>query len=104
MRTVTIFSALLYCFVASAQGQKIDSSEINIAVKKATIDGTIYTPVSEQKPPIVLIIAGSGPTDRNGNSLALPGKNNCLCRAARRSPHPLQFAVRDHIKAAAQLR
>lgn len=82
MRTVTIFSALLYCFVASAQDQKIDSSEINIAVKKATIDGTIYTPVGEQKPPIVLIIAGSGPTDRNGNSLALPGKNNCLLQLA----------------------
>jgi pimeloyl-ACP methyl ester carboxylesterase len=26
--------------------------------------------------PIVLIIAGSGPTDRDGNSGALPGKNN----------------------------
>jgi esterase/lipase len=29
-----------------------------------------------------LIIAGSGPTDRNGNSPALPGKNNCLLQLA----------------------
>ncbi|MBI3711989.1 MAG: alpha/beta fold hydrolase [Burkholderiales bacterium] len=32
----------------------------------------------KQKPPVVLIIAGSGPTDRNGNSAGLPGKNNSL--------------------------
>jgi pimeloyl-ACP methyl ester carboxylesterase len=82
MKTSATFIAFLFCFIAVAQGQKIDSSEINIAVKKATIDGTIYTPISEQKPPIVLIIAGSGPTDRNGNSLALPGKNNCLLQLA----------------------
>ena len=28
--------------------------------------------------PVVLILAGSGPTDRNGNSTMLPGKNNSL--------------------------
>jgi len=28
--------------------------------------------------PVVLILSGSGPTDRNGNSPMLPGKNNSL--------------------------
>lgn len=82
MKTMTVFIALLYCVVSRAQEQKIDSSEISLAVRRATISGTIYTPVSKLKPPIVLIIAGSGPTDRNGNSLALPGKNNSLLQLA----------------------
>jgi pimeloyl-ACP methyl ester carboxylesterase len=82
MKTVSVCIALVYCFIARAQDQKIDSSDIIITVKKATISGTIYTPVNVQHPPAVLIIAGSGPTDRNGNSLGLPGKNNCLLQIA----------------------
>ncbi len=82
MKTMTALLVLLCCVIARAQGQKIDSSEVSVPVRRATISGTIYTPVGTQKPPIVLIIAGSGPTDRNGNSLALPGKNNCLLQLA----------------------
>ena len=82
MKTATAFIALLYSFMTSAQDQKIDSSEISIPVRKATISATIYAPVNVQRPPVVLIIAGSGPTDRNGNSPALPGKNNCLLQLA----------------------
>lgn len=43
----------------------------------ATLHGTMIVP-DEARPPIVLIIAGSGPTDRDGNSPLLPGKNNSL--------------------------
>src|SRR6185295_2448040 len=82
MKTMTVFIALLCWCTVNAQDQRIDSSEISLPVKKATIGGTVYTPVTKQKPPVVLIIAGSGPTDRNGNSLALPGKNNCLLQLA----------------------
>lgn len=41
----------------------------NFTYKSATgnIKGTIQTPESKKPVPIVLIIAGSGPTDRNGN-------------------------------------
>jgi len=82
MKTVTVFIALLYYFITSAQDQPIDSSEIGLPVRKATISATIYTPINVQEPQVVLIIAGSGPTDRNGNSLGLPGKNNCLLQLA----------------------
>ena len=83
MKAMAVFIALLYCFFAlNAQDQRIDSSEISLPVRKATLSGTIYEPLGREKPPIVLIIAGSGPTDRNGNSLALPGKNNCLLQLA----------------------
>lgn len=42
------------------------------------IFGTLEIPAARQPVPVVLIIAGSGPTDRNGNSPAMPGSNNSL--------------------------
>ena len=43
------------------------------------LHGTLEVPARGVAPyPVVLIIAGSGPTDRDGNSTALPGKNNGL--------------------------
>ena len=44
--------------------------------KDGTLYGTIVLPVSEPPVPVVLLIAGSGPTNRDGNSPMLPGKNN----------------------------
>ena len=38
----------------------------------------MVTPNQESGYPVVLIIPGSGPTDMDGNSAALPGKNNSL--------------------------
>ncbi|MEO5904951.1 MAG: alpha/beta hydrolase, partial [Gemmatimonadaceae bacterium] len=43
-----------------------------------TIYGTLEMPAATRAVPVVLIIAGSGPTDRDGNSRALPGQNNSL--------------------------
>lgn len=41
--------------------------------------GSIVTPAGTSSPvPVVLLIAGSGPTDRNGNSKLLPGNNDSL--------------------------
>ncbi|HEV8483852.1 MAG TPA: alpha/beta hydrolase [Blastocatellia bacterium] len=40
--------------------------------------GTLELPHSRSPVPVVLIIAGSGPTDRNGNSPLLKGANNSL--------------------------
>ncbi|HEX8720770.1 MAG TPA: alpha/beta hydrolase, partial [Pyrinomonadaceae bacterium] len=43
------------------------------------LHGTLEVPARGAAPyPVVLIIAGSGPTDRDGNSAALPGANNSL--------------------------
>src|SRR5688500_2958485 len=42
-----------------------------------TLHGTLIIP-DNPRPPVVLIIAGSGPTDREGNNPMLPGKNNSL--------------------------
>ena len=40
------------------------------------IFGSLAAPGGGGRTPLVIIIAGSGPTDRDGNSAALPGKNN----------------------------
>ncbi len=42
------------------------------------LSGTLTVPAGAGPVPLVLIIAGSGPTDRNGNSPLLPGKNNSV--------------------------
>ncbi|MFN2511927.1 MAG: alpha/beta hydrolase [Pyrinomonadaceae bacterium] len=43
-----------------------------------TLYGTLERPQSRSPVPVVLIIAGSGPTDRDGNSILLKGANNSL--------------------------
>ncbi|MBC3872978.1 alpha/beta fold hydrolase [Undibacterium sp. LX15W] len=53
-------------------------STITVGEGVNTLYGSVLIPGHKTKPPVVLIIAGSGPTDRDGNSPALPGKNNSL--------------------------
>ena len=54
--------------------------EISIILETNTgsLKGSLNLPLVSRKKPIVLIIAGSGPTDRDGNIGALLTKNNCL--------------------------
>ena len=48
-----------------------------------TLHSTLLLPKDTSKPmPVVLLLSGSGPTDRNGNSPILPGKNNSLLMLA----------------------
>jgi pimeloyl-ACP methyl ester carboxylesterase len=51
-----------------------------ITLKTITGDlfGTLELPSQTPPVPVALIIAGSGPTDRDGNSAGLPGKNDSL--------------------------
>jgi pimeloyl-ACP methyl ester carboxylesterase len=43
----------------------------NLETATGTIYGTLTLPTGHAKPPVVLVIAGSGPTDRNGNASTL---------------------------------
>jgi hypothetical protein len=48
-------------------------------VTAGAIHGTLLLPADVSKPvPVVLIIAGSGPTDRDGNNPIIPGHNDSL--------------------------
>ncbi|MGB5722069.1 MAG: alpha/beta fold hydrolase [Woeseiaceae bacterium] len=64
---------LLFPLVAEAQ-----SRNVQIETDLGVLAGTLTIPESESPRASVLIIAGSGPTDRDGNSRGLPGNNNSL--------------------------
>jgi pimeloyl-ACP methyl ester carboxylesterase len=61
----------------------MEDSSISVVSNQATLYGTLELPAHSFPVPVALIIAGSGPTDRNGNSRALPGANNSLRYLAR---------------------
>ena len=51
---------------------------VEVKLKDGMMSGQLETPQGEGPFPLMVIIAGSGPTDRDGNSVAFPGKNNSL--------------------------
>jgi uncharacterized protein len=54
-------------------------ARIELKTPTGTLHGTLLIPKGATQPlPVALIISGSGPTDRDGNSPLLPGKNNSL--------------------------
>jgi len=71
MRKILIF--LLLPLLAAAQNQKFNTEEIAV---NELIVGTLYTPHDVKKTPLLILLAGSGPTDRNGNQAGLT--NNSL--------------------------
>ncbi len=73
MKIACLFLLLVQVVPASAQtSQNADSTDggTQVTLRTATGDiyGTLQIPEKMQQIPVVLIIAGSGPTDRNGNS------------------------------------
>ncbi len=67
------------------KGEKKEKSEdeeegefLSINTDNGILYGELETPTSAGPYPVMLIIPGSGPTDRNGNSPAFPGKNDSL--------------------------
>jgi pimeloyl-ACP methyl ester carboxylesterase len=62
-KMLLIFIALSTTLLAQ-DSTKFNQRDISVS---PFIDGTILTPETETKSPLVILIAGSGPTDRNGN-------------------------------------
>ncbi|MBV8148870.1 MAG: alpha/beta fold hydrolase [Candidatus Eremiobacteraeota bacterium] len=56
-------------------------SEISLKISTGTLFGTLTLP-SAMPAPLVLIVAGSGPTDRNGNNPLAQGKNDAYALLA----------------------
>ena len=54
------------------------TQEVVLQTLTGQIHGTLLVPSGESPKPVALIIAGSGPTDRNGNTKGLPGSNDSL--------------------------
>lgn len=51
--------------------------DLRLQTATGALAGTLTTPAGEVEH-VALVLAGSGPTDRDGNSAALPGRNDCL--------------------------
>ncbi|MHA7100769.1 hypothetical protein BXY85_4009 [Roseivirga pacifica] len=76
-KTLLLTFFLLVCTALKAQNFK--EEEVLLNTENGEIGGVILFPENaNKKVPVVLIIQGSGPTDKDGNSAALPGKNNSL--------------------------
>jgi len=67
---------LIISSVTLAQEKSYTETEISIPTNSITINGNLITPLSSEKHPLVILIPGSGPTDRDGNSAMT--KNNSL--------------------------
>lgn len=75
----SIFVALLLLASTVLKSQNFKEEEIYLNTESGEIGGVILLPEKHNKKlPAVLIIQGSGPTDKDGNSAALVGKNNSL--------------------------
>ena len=62
------------------QAQTLLNQTLNLDTGSGVLQGSLLLPKSDQPVPVALLIAGSGPTDRNGNNPA--GRNDSLKRLA----------------------
>lgn len=81
MKKSALLLTLLLRFYFSLSAQMLIQEE-PVVLKTSTGDlmGTLKAPVANMKIPVVLLIAGSGPTDRNGNQPQM--SNNSLLMLA----------------------
>ena len=80
MRYINLFVIVLFISIVNIHAQDsafASSTSIELKTSSGTIYGTLLVPTNiNTKIPVALIIAGSGPTDRDGNNPVM--KNNSL--------------------------
>lgn len=76
MITKKIAALCVALFLGYLPLAKAQSALITLKLPDGTLEGTLLMPATKTPVPLVLIIAGSGPTDRNGNQEEM--KNNSL--------------------------
>jgi fermentation-respiration switch protein FrsA (DUF1100 family) len=81
MFRVLLFTLTLLTAVAHAASPVVLQRPISLDTGSGELFGSLLLPQSDKPVPVVLIIAGSGPTDRNGNS-ADGARNDSLKRLA----------------------
>jgi len=60
------------------ESRQARTQEVELVTGVDTLRGTLVVPASDKPIPLVMFFAGSGPTDRNGNTILIRGKNDCL--------------------------
>jgi pimeloyl-ACP methyl ester carboxylesterase len=72
VRYISTILASIFTYTLLAANPTVDTANTEIAIKlettSGTVHGTLLLPAAQQSIPVALIIAGSGPTDRNGNN------------------------------------
>ncbi|MDM8349725.1 alpha/beta hydrolase [Pseudomonas sp. sp1636] len=82
MLRAVLFTLTLLAGLAQAAPHTIVQRPISLETGLGTLHGTLVRPQSATPVPVALLIAGSGPTDRDGNNPA-GGHNDSLKRLAR---------------------
>jgi len=77
MRGKSITSLLVGILLMIAAQDVLAGETMTVAVDGDTLYGTLELPAGTESCPVALIIAGSGPTDRDGNN-PMAGTNNSL--------------------------
>jgi pimeloyl-ACP methyl ester carboxylesterase len=77
-RILKCWPVLLLAVAAQVLAAPAADQPIVLDTASGAVAGTLRLPGGADKAPVVLIIAGSGPTDRDGNSPGFPGPNNSL--------------------------
>ena len=79
MSRQVIFALLFLSLLRPIHSQTFEEDTVLIQSDGHELGGVLMFPEGKKKRlPVVLIIQGSGPTDKDGNSAALNGKNNSL--------------------------
>ena len=73
-----IFTSVLCVALLGSTAFAASEEPVKLATPTGTLYGTLNAPAAPARVPVVLLIAGSGPTDRDGNSAGIAGKNNNL--------------------------
>lgn len=79
MKNIVLLLTIFFLSFVNAQDKKQDTykeSNVILKINNDQLFGTLTVPDLTKKYPVVLIIAGSGPTDRDGNNPMM--KNNSL--------------------------
>lgn len=75
---VVLFATVLCGMSPAAQAQAWKAEDARLVTASGVLHGTALVPAGAATMPVVLIHAGSGPTDRDGNTKGMPGSNDSL--------------------------
>jgi uncharacterized protein len=79
MKRASVAAVLLLAGCASATTTGTVSESVELITPTGAVHGTLLVPPHGPEPiPVAVVVAGSGPTDGDGNSPLLPGPNNSL--------------------------
>jgi len=76
MKSIFTLSILCCCLLASAQ--EFTHTDVTIPVEDKTTKAVLTLPAGDGPFPAMVIISGSGATDKDGNTYGMQGKNNSL--------------------------